>query len=945
MTFHIKIRNSFLALVCFFLLLPLPVKGDCLSTSWPQEKSDLQADPSVIYGRLSNGFRYILKQNTEPRNRVAISLNVQAGSLHEDDDQRGIAHFLEHMLFNGTTHFSPGELVEYFQSLGMNFGADANAHTSYDETVYEVLLPKGGREDIEKGLLVLADYARGALLLPEEIDRERGVILAEKRTRDSARYRARMKELAFSMQGTLVPERAIIGILETLENVDQKIMKRYYDAWYRPENMALVMVGDFDPITAQSLIDTRFSPLEAEGPAPSCPDLGSLIEYETPQFFFHQEPEMGHVEVGIETHWNVAPVNDSSAFQIEELKKYLGVLIVQHRFDELAKKRDTPFTGAKIYSGVFQQRFAYGEVSAQADPDKWQESLILLENSLRQALEFGFAEEELERVKGEVLATLESAVLTKNSRNSKQLVTTIIRSLNRNRVLQSPEQEKALLEPALQSISLADVEAAFRSIWAHPTRLVKVNGKSVVAEGDPLQHIAAAYRRGVETAVTQYEVAKTLAFPYLQLKAGSEADIAAEEIFKEIDSKRVVFENGVVLNYKQTSFQENEVQVAVDFGLGKSGSPTPGLSLLADAVIPQSGTGQLTGDELNKVLSGSSVGVGFKTNEASFQWQAKTLNKDLELAFQVLQSLLADPDVDEEAYTVSMERLKLHYDSLAGDVQGAMLLSGNRFLAGGNPFLGMPAWSALSQISIDQLREWYLPAAAGGSLEISVVGDFDESVLIQQAAKYFGALPVRSVKEAEAVTLSFPAAKELELSVPSTIDKGMLVVAWKTDDFWDITRTRGLHLLAEVFSERLRKVVREKLGATYSPRVYNISHRMYKGYGVLQAVLIVNPSQFAELRQEVLQIAGELQKGGIGKGELDRAQGPMVTSLKDMVRTNRYWQNSVLSLSSRYPEQLQWPLSILSGFASFTAADIEKLAAAYLYPEKAAVVTVGPESQ
>ena len=945
MTFHINIRNSFMALFCFFLLLPLPVKGDCLSTSWPQEKSDLQPDPSVTYGRLSNGFRYILKQNREPKNRVAISLNIQAGSLHEDDDQRGIAHFLEHMLFNGTTHFSPGELVEYFQSLGMNFGADANAHTSYDETVYEVLLPEGSKEAIEKGLLVLADYARGALLLPEEIDRERGVILAEKRARDSARYRAHMKELAFSMQGTRVPERLIIGILETLENVDQKIMKRYYDAWYRPDNMVLVMVGDFDPITVQSLINTRFSPLEGEGPAQACPDLGRLVEYEEPQFFFHHEPEMGHAEVGIETHWNVARADDSAAFQIEELKKYLGVLIVQHRFDELAKKRDTPFTGAKIYSGVFLQHFAYGEVSAQANPDKWQESLILLENSLRQALEFGFAEEELERVKAEVLASLESAVLTQNSRNSKQLVATIIRSLNRNRVFQSPEQEKALLEPALASITLAEVEAAFRSIWAHSTRLVKVNGKSVVSEGDPLQHVAAAYGRGVEKKVTEYEVAKTLAFPYLQLQAGSKEDIAAEELFDTIDTKRLVFENGVILNFKKTDFQENEVQVAVDFGLGKSGSPTPGLSLLADAVIPQSGTGQLSGDELGKVLSGSSVGVVFKTNEASFQWQAKSLKKDLELTFQVLQSLLADPDVDEEAYTVSMERLKLHYDSLAGDVQGAMLLSGNRFLAGGNPFFGMPAWSALSQISIDQLREWYIPAAKGGSLEISVVGDFDESALVQQAARYFGALPARSAKETEAVTLSFPAAQELELSVSSIIDKGMLVVAWKTDDFWDITRTRGLHLLAEVFSERLRKVVREKLGATYSPHVYNRSHRIYTGYGVLQAVLIVNPSQFDELRKEVLQIAGELQKGGIGQEELDRAKGPMVTSLKDMVRSNRYWQNSVLSLSSRYPEQLQWPLSILSGFAAFTVTDIEKLAGHYLHPEKAAVVTVGPESQ
>lgn len=944
-SYYLKIRNSIFVLCCFLFLLPLPVHGDCLSTSWPQEKSDLQPDPSVVYGRLDNGFRYILKQNKEPKNRVAMSLNIQAGSMHEDDDQRGIAHFLEHMLFNGTTHFPPGELVDYFQSIGMNFGADANAHTGYDETVYDILLPSGGKEDIAKGLLVFADYARGALLLPEEIDRERGVILAEKRSRDSARYRAHVKELSFSMRGTRIPERLIIGILETLEGVDQEIMKRYYDAWYRPENMVLVMAGDFDLITVQSLIQERFSPVTGAGPKPACPDLGDLIEYDTPQFFFHQESEMGHAEVGIGTHWNTTPVDDSSAFEIEELKKYLGVSIVQHRLDELSKKSDIPFTGANIYSGVFLQRFAYGEISAQADPDKWQESLILLENSLRQALEYGFSEEELRRVKDELLATLDSAVLTKNSRNSKQLVSTMIRSLNNNRVFQSPEQEQALIVPALETISLAEVETAFRSIWTHQTRLVKVNGKSVMQEGDPLQQVAAVYQRALEKPASRYETAATIAFPYLEIPAGGEADIAVKENFPEIGSKRIVFQNGVVLNYKQTDFQENTIQVVVDFGLGKSGAPVPGIALLADAVIPNSGTAHLSSDDLGKVLSGSSVGVSYKTKESSFQWQASSLSKDLERTFQVVQSLIADPGVDEEAYTVSMERLKLHYDSLAGDVQGAMQLSGNRFLAGGNPFFGIPPWRDLSQITIDQLREWYVPAATSGRLEISVVGDFDESALVQQVTHYFGALPPRKNKEAEVVTLSFPAAKELDLSVSSTIEKGMLVVAWKTDDFWDITRTRGLHLLAEVFSERLRKVVREKLGATYSPQVYNISSRLYQGYGVLQAVLIVNPSQFDALQAEVLRIAGELQKGGIGKEELDRAKGPMVTSLKDMVRTNPYWQNSVLSLSSRYPQQLQWPRTILSGFASFTEEDIEKLAADYLHPEKAAVITVGPTPQ
>ncbi len=932
-----------LVAVCISLFLPFSSMADCLSTTWPQEKSDLQPDPSTVYGRLDNGFRYILKKNSEPKHRVAMSLNVQAGSLHEDDDQRGLAHFLEHMLFNGSTHFAPGELIDYFQSIGMSFGGDTNAHTSYDETVYDIILPNGSSSDIEKGLLVFADYARGALLLPEEIERERGVILAEKRSRDSAAYRAHIKELEFSMQGTRVPERIIIGIPETLNNANHAIMKRYYDAWYRPENMILVMVGDFDPVTVQPLIHKKFAALQGSGPVPACPDPGKLAVHDKAQFFFHQEAEMGYAETGIETHWNITPQNDSVAFERKELQKYVGVMIVQHRLDELAKKSDTPFTAASIYSGTFLGHFAYGELSAKCDPDKWQQSLTLVENTLRQALEFGFNAEEFERVKKEIASTLDSAVLTKNSRNSKALAATIIRNLNRNRVLQSPEQEKELNDAFLQEMVASDAEEAFRGIWSHGSRLVKVNGKTALESGDPLAVIESTYNSALENDVKKYLPAKAISFPYLHMTTESSVAITAKEYFEEIDSKRIVFANGVVLNYKKTAFQENEVQIAIDFGLGKSGSLTPGLSLLAGAVIPQSGTATLSSDELTKAVSGSSVITRFKVGDSAFQWQATSLAKDIELSLQVLQSLLADPGVDADAYKVSMERLKMHYDALAGDVRGAMQFEGSRFLAGGNKFFGMPPWTELSQISQTQLEEWFIPAAKTGSLEISLVGDFEEAAIVKLVEKYFAVLPPRTDKKKDKGAVSFPAGKNLDLTVPSSIDKGMLLISWKTDDFWDINRTRGLHLLAEVFSERLRKVVREKLGATYSPQVYNVSSRIYDGYGVMQAVLIVDPSQIETLKNEVLLIAEELFKGPISEQELERAKGPMLTSLKDMVRSNRYWLSSVLGLSSRYPQQLQWPLSILSGFAGFQTTDIQALSTAYLQSSKAAVISIIPQ--
>ena len=226
---------------------------------WPHEKCDLTPDPALTFGTLPNGLRYVLMENPRPEGRISMHLNVQAGSFHETEDQKGLAHFLEHMLFNGSEHFEPGELVRYFQRIGMKFGPDANARTGFFSTVYDVLLPGNSAKSVEEGLLVLWDYAAGALLLPGEIDRERKVVLAEKRTRDSVSYRTFVETLEFELPGTRLADRMPIGEASVLETAGRPRMKAYYDAWYRPEKIVLVLAGDFETEAVVPLIENRFS--------------------------------------------------------------------------------------------------------------------------------------------------------------------------------------------------------------------------------------------------------------------------------------------------------------------------------------------------------------------------------------------------------------------------------------------------------------------------------------------------------------------------------------------------------------------------------------------------------------------------------------------------------------------------------------------------------------
>jgi len=403
-------------LLLLFLVFPAAscAQQSCSTTQWPYELGDLTPAPDLSRGRLPNGLRYIIKHNNEPENRVAIYLDVQAGSFQETSEQRGVAHFLEHMMFNGSDHFPPGSLIEYFQSIGMGFGNDVNAHTSYNETVYHLILPDGTKEHLEKGLLVMADYARGALLLESEIDRERGVILAEKRARDSASYRSRVASSSFALRGTRVPERRVIGIDTVLENADSKLLKSYYDGWYRPGNMVLVIVGDVQPSETEKLISGAFSSITPTGSVPDCPDFGKLGHTGT-ETFYHYEPELGSSSISIESLWDALPINDSIVLQRQELTRQMASIIVQYRLQKLKENPDIPFTQAGHYYGDIADRIGYVSISAQTDSDNWQESLVFISKTLRQALEFGFSASELERVKKEIFAGLESAVLQEKS--------------------------------------------------------------------------------------------------------------------------------------------------------------------------------------------------------------------------------------------------------------------------------------------------------------------------------------------------------------------------------------------------------------------------------------------------------------------------------------------------------------------------------------------------
>jgi zinc protease len=950
-----KIIISIILLVGFFgpfvphdAVILMAAQHDTMAASqpvWPHEKSDLSLDPEIVYGRLDNGFRYVLMQNQNPKDRVSLHLNIQAGSANETDGQQGLAHFLEHMLFNGSEHFKPGELVKYFQSIGMQFGADANAHTGFFETVYDIFLPDGHAESFRKGLLVMQDYAKGALLLEAEIERERKIILAEKRQRDSASYRTFVSGLMFELPDARITRRLPIGKEEIIQQATRVDLKAYYDTWYRPETMILVAVGDFDLDMATALIReyfASFSPRTAEIPEF---EFGE-VQHKGVQVFHHHEVEAGSTTVTIEVLSKKPLRPDTLAFRKERIKKRIADQIVQNRLDARIGTQNTPGTSAGIGSGLFAKQIAYAMISADGGADEWKSILEFLEQSLRQALVFGFTASELERAKKDVISNLEQADSQKKTRDSKSLARHIIGALNSDRVKLSPTDEKGLMVPIVASLTIDDVNRAFQETWAQNHRLIQVTGNADLSqEGvEPASVILQSYQESIQKNISPVLEKQGIQFPYLPEPAGR-GRIIKKTIHDDLDIIQIDYENGFRLNLKKTDYKDDEILAALSFGKGRFSEPSElaGLAELSIEVVNESGLGSLDRDTLEAALAGTQSQVVFGIDEAMFMLNGESIPEELPLLFQLLYAHIKDPGFRKEAFDLVMNQFDNQYKEISHTLDGVITLQGKRFLAGGDGRFGLPSHDEFKKLRLNDVRNWIGRALSGSGYELSVVGDFDMDQVIDLASQYFGMLPpAERVIAQKTDGPVFPSGEHLRVTVDTKIPNGLVYVSYATDDIWDIYKTRRLNVLADVFSERMRIQIREKLGEAYSPFAYNMASRIHKGYGVFNAVVEVIPARAQLVVDEIQKIAQDLSLFGISPDEIARSLGPTLNSIKDMRQRNSYWLKTVLVGSKENPEKIEWSRSIVSDYAAIASEDLETLSKRYLVNDRAAIIVALP---
>jgi len=912
------------------------------SDPWAHTASDIPADPAVRFGQLPNGLRYALMKNATPPGQASLRVRIDAGSLMETDDQLGLAHFMEHMAFNGSADIPEGELIKTLERLGLSFGADTNASTGFDETVYKLDLPRTDDETVDASLHILREMIGDALLAPEAIERERGVVLSEERTRDGPGMRAARARLNFLMKGQRVPTRFPIGEPDILRTAPRDRFAAFYDAWYRPSRTTVVAVGDFDIDAMETKIVSTFGDWSTSHADGDEPDLGPVQPRGAEAAVF-VDPGVGS---SLQIAW-VSPPDlspDTRAKQERDVIRSLGLQVLNRRFQSLARAENPPFISASASRSTDLRSQDSASLYASFSPGAWGRALTTLDQEQRRLVQYGVTAGELAREITEWRAMIQSAVAGAATRRTPALANSLAASVNSDDVFTAPAADLAIFDQITRHLTAERVNAALKSTFDGSGPLVFVTSPTQIQDGDAA--VLAALTASQQVAVDAPAARAELAWPYADF--GAPGAVVARSRADDVGADFITFANGTRLTVKPTTFRDDQIMVAVRAGDGQQGlpsdRPTPMWAL--GAAVAEGGLGQLTAEQVDEVLAGRVYGAGVSAGEDAYVLSGVTRPEDFAVQLQVLTAYLTDPAWRPEPF----ERMRGVYlqalpqmDATPGGVFGREI---GALMRSGDARWRTPDAATLAAADPAVLRAEVEQGIAHGPLEILIVGDITTDEAIARVAATFGALPARpDAPVAETTRIRFPAptAQPVHLTHSGRADQGLGYVAWPAvDAIADIREARLVRLLADVMRLRLTEELRENQAVTYSPSVGANASSTFPGYGYVAASIEAPPEKLPGFFADVDRIAAALAAGPITADELDRARRPRIEALRRSMNTNEFWI-AELQRAQTDPNRLPQLRTALSDLEAATPEDLQRVAARYLLADKAYRVEVTPK--
>lgn len=925
--------SSLFAAIALSLVTAAPAQAPVKRVGvWAQTYTGREADPAIRFGQLPNGLRYAILKNATPPGQMSLRLYIGSGSLAENDQQQGLAHFLEHMAFRGSTHLADGELAKVLARYGLSFGADTNAATSQDATIYQFDFPKAGSGDIDTGLGLFREIASNLTISQASLDAERGVILSEERVRDTPAFRQAKAQIGFLLPGQLAAKRWPIGKVEIIQKVTPDELRRFYKDNYRPDNAVIVAVGDFDPAVMEAQIKQKFSDWQPAG-ASARPATGTVQK---------RGEEVGlFVEPGapqnVQTSW-VRPYDDSADTDAHEEQgdvRAIAALIFNHRLQDIAQRPDAPFVAAQFMRTDLLKSADLSNLAIIAPADKWQAAMRAAIDEQQRMVRFGVTQPEIDRVLGEFKSYFTSAAAGASTRQTPKLADAIVKNVNDSEVTRSPEQDLAEIAAVSAKANIAAVNDAFQTLFAGSGPLLFVSAPQAPPGGEPA--IKSALDAALQDKVTSNAAAANVAWPYQDF--GAPSRVVERKQIADLGLTLVRFANGTTLTVKPTTFAKNEVLVAVGFGDGRLGLPT-GLAnayWLANGLVPafiSGGTGKLSITDIQRILAAKNSRLDLALQDKSFQLAGQTQPANLELELQIATAYLVDPGFRPEA----VERFKAGIASLLPqvDASATSVLQREEGIAlhgGDRRWTILPTATDVAATKATDLKTLLQPELRREPPNVVIVGDVTVDQAIATVGKTLGALPlVAPAKESMGAHVAFPTVGKspLRFTHKGRADQAFVLAAWPTADFFSSpSDARAMAVVSEIIRERLIEQLRAVDGATYSPQTVAENSQSVAGFGYLAAGVELPPAKIPLFQQRLAAIVADLREQPVSADELDRAKTPLLqTRLRDQ-QQNAFWLNA-LSEARRDPRSLDSIRTRASGIQAVTADEVRRVSRKYL---------------
>ena len=894
-----------------------------------QQPQALPNDPEVRVGKLENGLTYYIRHNDKPAQRAEFYLATDVGAYQEEDDQDGLAHFLEHMCFNGTKNFPEKKLLEWLQSIGAEFGRNINASTGFEQTQYMLNnIPIVRESIIDSCLLVLHDYSHYVNCFPEEIDNERGVILEERRTRRDAGWRMFEKSLQYYYGGTPYAKRTLIGGEEQLKTFKYESLTSFYRKWYNTDMQAVVVVGDFDVDMMEGKIRQIFGSI----PAPETPTV--KIEHKIPD---NAEPIVGIItdkeaqSSSIEILWKTAPLpkefnNTDQAYMLSIIKAYVK-MIMGERFSDISSMPDSPFLGASFGMGNLCNTTdaVFGSVNfkdGEAIP-AFKAFMIEVEKMKR----YGFTEGEVKRATENLLSSYDRAVEAASTRKNADFVQPILRNFYDNKPFMTPETEQMIGKQICGFMNAQILSQMVSQMIPDQNMILLYNGPEKEGLVNPTEQELLAVIAEVAQADIQPNEDKSVNEPLIS------SEITAGEVKKTKEglygSTVWTFANGLKVIVLPTDYKKDQVMFSLSMDGGRNNIPQEDLASFEDNIwgvyLMNTGVSKFSGRDLPKMLAGKRVNASPSIGNYSHGISGQSAPKDIETAFQLAYLFFTDPRFDQEEFQNGIQQIQAVFPNIKNTPDFKYSIELNKILYNNNPRVVELTDEVLAAANLETIERNYRKLFSGvNGATMTIVGNVDLETLKPLVEKYFGSLPKGKktcINKKNVIRLAkgnVEKVAELEMETPKSsvvqFHSAYMSISTKTN----VTLSVAKYILDMIYT----KEIREKEGGTYGVGVSMAGAREPHNRVIVQVQFDTNPEQSADLNEKAKALLIMFAQDGPTAEELAMAIENLKKNIPESRINNGYWMKA---LSSWDEYGINYDKEYEDAVNSVTAEDIKKL--------------------